>query len=153
MYSEKVEQKEKETELTIDFGKNKMGLSDELIIIGKKINELSKTNRIYLRDAFVDELDDVYQFKFVYFPLVEVHQILNTDDTRELLADYAHEAWCGWMKYMFSKAEINKGGTWVMPKWAVERWQRQMNTKYSELPEEEKKSDREEADKILNCYS
>jgi len=57
-----------EKELTIDFGKNMRGLSNELIIIGNKINELSKTNTIYLRDTFVDELDDVYQFKFVLFP-------------------------------------------------------------------------------------
>lgn len=76
--------------------------------------------------------------------------IVGSNSTRELLSDYAHEAWCGWMKYMFSIAEINDDGTWTMPKWAVERWQRQMNTKYSELPEEEKKSDREEADKILS---
>ena len=78
--------------------------------------------------------------------------ILGAVSTRELLSDYAHEAWCGWMKYMFSKAEINKDGTWTMPQWAVERWQRQMNTKYSELPEEEKKSDREEADKMLSIF-
>ena len=73
-----------------------------------------------------------------------------TVEDRELLSDYAHETWCGWMKYMFSKAEVNADGTWTMPKWAVERWQRQMNTKYSELSEEEKKSDREEADKMLD---
>jgi hypothetical protein len=72
--------------------------------------------------------------------------------TRELLSDYAHEAWCGWMKYMFSKAEINSDGTWTMPQWAVARWQRQMNTKYNELPEEEKKTDREEADKMLSIF-
>ncbi len=60
--------KESETEITIDFGKNMLGLSDELITIGKKINELSKTNRVLLRDAFIDELDDVYQFTFVLFP-------------------------------------------------------------------------------------
>jgi len=70
MYKEewiKIEGKH-EKELTIDFGKNMKGLSDELITIGNKINELSKTNTIYLRDTFVDELDDVYQFKFVVFP-------------------------------------------------------------------------------------
>lgn len=68
MYSEKVEQTNNGTELTIDFGKNMMGLSDELIKIGEKINELSKTNRVLMRDSFIDECDDVYQFKFVYFP-------------------------------------------------------------------------------------
>ena len=82
----------------------------------------------------------------------EGNAVLPLVSTRELLSDYAHEAWCGWMKYMFSKAEINEDGTWTMPKWAVERWQRQMNTKYSELPEEEKKSDREEADKMLSIF-
>lgn len=68
---------------------------------------------------------------------------------REALADYAHEAWSGWMKYMFSKAEPNDDGTWTMPAWAVERWQRQMSTPYADLPEEEKASDRAEADKML----
>lgn len=69
MYHEKTEQKGNEAVLSIDFGKNGRGLSDELIMIGQKINELSKTNSIYLRDAFIDETDDVYQFKFVLIPL------------------------------------------------------------------------------------
>ena len=66
MYIEEEKQiNEKEKELTIDFGKNMLGLTDELVKIGKKIEELSKDNSIYLRDAFIDEIDDVYQFKFV----------------------------------------------------------------------------------------
>lgn len=65
---EELKKTENGTELIIDFGKNMLGLSDELIIIGEKINELSKNNNVYLRAAFIDELDDVYQFKFVYFP-------------------------------------------------------------------------------------
>jgi hypothetical protein len=56
-------------ELTIDFGKNKMGLSDELITIGQKINELSKSNTVLLLDAFCDSADDVYQFKFLLIPV------------------------------------------------------------------------------------
>ena len=72
-----------------------------------------------------------------------------SEETREALADYAHAAWSGWMKYQFSKAELQPDGTWTMPAWAVERWQRQMNTPYAELPEEEKASDRKEADEML----
>jgi len=68
---------------------------------------------------------------------------------RETLADYSHSAWAGWMKYQFSKAELQPDGTWIIPAWAVERWQRQMNTPYAELPEEEKASDRKGADEIL----
>ena len=78
-------------------------------------------------------------------------------DTRENLADYAHEAWSGWMKYMFSKCQryydvhgtFEKGGALIIPPELVERWTRQMNTPYGELPESEKESDRAEADKIM----
>lgn len=69
---------------------------------------------------------------------------------RESLSEYAHEAWSGWMIYMFSKMTINEDGTATMPKWAVERWSRQMNTKYSDMPENEKESDRVEADRMLS---
>lgn len=72
---------------------------------------------------------------------------------RESLSEYAHEAWSGWMIYMFSKMTLNDDGTATMPKWAVERWTRQMNTKYSELPESEKDSDRDEADRILSIIN
>jgi hypothetical protein len=75
---------------------------------------------------------------------------------REALAEYAHEAWSGWMIHMFSKGkftyfDINDGWqeNWIMPSWAVARWKRQMNTPYSELSESEKESDRVEADNML----
>jgi len=67
MYIEKEKQLNTEKELTIDFGKNGLGLNDEIVKIGKRIEELSINNTIYLRDAFIDELDDVYQLKFVLF--------------------------------------------------------------------------------------
>ena len=75
------------------------------------------------------------------------------NDEREALARYSHEAWSGWMEYMFTKGRFEESNeyalAWIMPSWAVDRWQRQMNTPYDELPEEEKESDRKEADKIL----
>lgn len=70
-------------------------------------------------------------------------------ELREALAAYAHEAWSGWMNYQFSKAPLNDDGSWTMPAYFVERWHRQMTTKFSQLPESEKASDRDEADKIL----
>ena len=66
----------------------------------------------------------------------------------EILAEYAHDAWSGWMKYLFSKCENSSAGM-VIPDWANERWTRQMNTNYSDLPENEKESDRDEACKII----
>jgi len=69
---------------------------------------------------------------------------------REKLAAYAHDAWSGWMKYLFEKSILNNDGSVTIPEWAVERWTRQMDTDYSELPESEKVSDRKEADEMLS---
>ena len=72
---------------------------------------------------------------------------------REKLANLEHERWAGWMKYLFSKCTFNEDGTATIPVWAVENWQRQMNTPYSELSEKEKESDRAEVDKTLVLLS
>lgn len=68
---------------------------------------------------------------------------------REALSDYAHAAWSGWMQYMFGKCVRLPNGSVIVPSSLVERWTRQMNTAYGDLPEGEKESDRAEADKIL----
>ncbi len=70
-------------------------------------------------------------------------------DLPEALAALAHEQWSGWVEYQFSKGTFNEDGTWTMPARAVERWKRQMNTPYDDLPEREKDTDREEAGRVL----
>lgn len=82
--------------------------------------------------------------------LVQNSAILSKEEVREALADYAHAAWSGWMKYMFEKTATTKDGYEQIPDLLVVRWKRQMNTPYAELPENEKESDRAEADKMLN---
>lgn len=69
---------------------------------------------------------------------------------REILSHCIHETWCTWMKYMFHKSILNADGTVTIPRWAVERWKRQAYTVYANLSEQEKTSDRIEADKILS---
>lgn len=71
------------------------------------------------------------------------------NELREKLAELAHEQWSGWMRYLFDNGVFNSDGTWTMPAQAVERWGRQMRTPYSELSEDERNSDRNEADKML----
>ena len=68
---------------------------------------------------------------------------------KEKLAELAHKQWSDWMKHLFDKSYELPDGNVVIPSWAARRWKRQMNTPYSELPEDEKKSDREEADRVL----
>jgi hypothetical protein len=76
---------------------------------------------------------------------------------RELLADYAHQAWSGWMSYFFSRcvererqhgASVDPDDLVIPGRW-VRRWQRQVDTSYRNLSEEEKASDLAEADKML----
>jgi len=57
------------------------------------------------------------------------------------------------MEYLFSKSAINSDGTATIPKWAVDRWTRQLETKYEDLIEDEKKSDREEATKYIEALN
>ncbi len=68
---------------------------------------------------------------------------------REALAEYAHKAWSGWIAYMFEKGKVRRGRL-ILPKWATERWKRQMETPYEFLPGSEKESDRAEADAIMD---
>jgi len=71
---------------------------------------------------------------------------------REKLAEYAHAAWSRWMAHLFETSTLNPDGTVTIPAWAVERWKRQLNTPYAELPESEKESDRKEADVMLQIF-
>lgn len=76
------------------------------------------------------------------------------DEKRERLAAYAHEAWSGWMKHMFSEA----GAPWHTGGILIDEehygcWLRQMITPYADLSESEKESDRAEADKILEIMN
>lgn len=71
-------------------------------------------------------------------------------EDREAIANLCHRQWSGWMKYLFEKCDRNEDGTVTIPKWAVERWSRQMDTDYSQLSEDEQNSDRTEADKFIS---
>ena len=88
--------------------------------------------------------------------------MVTTEPTdREKLAAVQHEIWSYWMKHLFSRCvfgvfgecEPGRGGTMTIPAGLVERWSRQMNTEYYDLSEQEKESDRHEADRILAVLS
>ncbi len=71
------------------------------------------------------------------------------EELMEELAEYAHEAWSGWMKYMFKKGFLLSDGSVKIPADSANRWRRQFQTEYVDLPESEKESDRDEARKML----
>jgi hypothetical protein len=72
---------------------------------------------------------------------------------REELAAYAHEAWSGWMNYLFVMSRKNDDGSVTIPQGLVERWERQVATPYPLLLAKEQKSDLDEADKMLKIMS
>lgn len=79
---------------------------------------------------------------------------MSKEQLREKFAEIAHDAWAGWMKYMMERTIIvDKPEHRICPQVVMEkhtdRWRRQMDTPYADLPENEKESDRKEADKYL----
>lgn len=67
----------------------------------------------------------------------------------EEIAALQHEIWSHWMKYLFDVSIQNEDGTATIPFDKVNRWKRQMNTKYRDLSDSEKISDIEQARKIV----
>ncbi len=76
-------------------------------------------------------------------------------EQREALAALAHEQWSGWMRHLFDRSTKCGNPASLVDRSVmihsddVERWQRQMGTPYAFLSEEEKESDRREADRVL----
>ena len=68
---------------------------------------------------------------------------------REKLAALQHEIWSHWMKYLFSQCNEVGDGCMEIPSKTVDRWLLQMDTPYAKLSERERKSDRDQADKVL----
>lgn len=67
----------------------------------------------------------------------------------EQLAAVEHERWSHWQRYVHSKGVRQPDGSLLLPPDLVSRWERQLNTKYAELDEQEKASDREQVEKYL----
>ena len=72
-------------------------------------------------------------------------------EIKEDLAELCHTQWSGWMKYLFSKSTM-KDGECIIPRWATDRWLRQSATDYHNLTNDEKESDRKEADKFIVLF-
>ncbi len=91
--------------------------------------------------------NDIYRY-------VDGSEVVSSDgiyqNKREAVAKLCHEQWSNWMEYLFNCTTKTLEGTVVIPKVYVERWTRQMKTQYEKLSQEEKDSDRAEADKFIS---
>lgn len=70
----------------------------------------------------------------------------------EKLAAIEHERWADWQRYIHSKLQknIEDRDFFRLPSFWRERWERQINTPYSELSEQEKEADREQVRRYWN---
>jgi hypothetical protein len=72
------------------------------------------------------------------------------DDLLETLASVEHERWSHWQRFLHSKCvAVGCEGALLIPGKLVKRWEEQIGTSYSNLPEDEKESDREQVRKYL----
>lgn len=71
----------------------------------------------------------------------------------EALANIEHERWAHWQRYLHSSATARADGSLQLPAGLVARWERQIATKYSNLSDREKESDREQVRKYLAIVS
>jgi len=71
------------------------------------------------------------------------------DGIIEKLANLEHERWSRWQNYMHSKCMRQSDGSLLVPSTLVERWERQMQTTYWDLTDEEKTSDRDQVQQYL----
>lgn len=80
------------------------------------------------------------------------HTKIKNNKLFEKLADFQHQIWSDWMKYLFSKCISQNGesGDMLIPRDCVFDWKRQMNTAYKDLHESEKDSDREQVSRYWN---
>lgn len=67
----------------------------------------------------------------------------------EELAAVEHERWSHWQRYLHSKCVRQPDGSLLLPADLVARWEKQVDTKYADLDDQERESDREQVRKYL----
>lgn len=71
------------------------------------------------------------------------------DGLMEKLAAVEHERWSHWQRHVHSKCTRQPDGSLLLPADLVARWEKQIATKYAELDDIEKESDREQVRRYL----
>lgn len=79
--------------------------------------------------------------------------IVDESGLYEKLAAIEHQRWSDWQRYVHGLCARQVDGSLVIPAEQVARWERQINTDYPDLTEDEKNSDREQVDRYWPLIS
>lgn len=82
-------------------------------------------------------------------PHHDARALLRSPHLIEELASVEHERWSHWQRYLHEQCVPGTDGSLTIPADLVCHWTRQMNTPYTQLPEKEKVSDREQVQRYL----
>lgn len=65
------------------------------------------------------------------------------------LAAVEHQRWAHWQNYMHSKGTMIADGSLMLPADLVARWEKQIQTPFEKLSDDEKESDREQVQQYI----
>lgn len=71
------------------------------------------------------------------------------DGLLDELASIEHTRWAKWQRYLHDASIRQQDGSLLIPAGLVKRWERQIETPYQSLSEEEQESDREQVREYL----
>lgn len=78
-----------------------------------------------------------------------IKAVLESPELLEKLAAIEHERWAHWQQYVHGHCESTSDGSLIIPATLAQRWQTQIDTRYADLSETEKDSDREQVRRYL----
>lgn len=82
-------------------------------------------------------------------PTDAIREVLESEQFVDELAAIEHERWAHWQRYVHDHCERLQDGSLVIPAELAARWEAQIETRYVELTEREKDSDREQVRRYL----
>jgi hypothetical protein len=79
----------------------------------------------------------------------ELRRVLVSAGLLQELAAVEHERWSHWQQYMHEQGHRQPDGSLTLPAELVSRWDKQIQTAYSDLSPAEQKSDQEQVQRYL----
>lgn len=78
-----------------------------------------------------------------------IRKILESSEVIDGLASIEHDRWAHWQQYVHAQCQRREDGSLVIPPNLVARWERQIETPFVNLSEDERESDRQQVREYL----